>query len=230
MKKYEVISFDAYNTIFNVESSIKLVIGQLNSNANKEWENKFWKRLSLGIKNYFMYEATKKSFEKTYFLYKYALKTSGLINELTCSIDEAIELIKNAHSNSTLIPGISNFINDLKKEYRLVVVLSDSDTDVLKSSLVKNNLSFDIILTSEIAKGYKPNNENVFFLLSEIINYLPSKVLHIGDSTFDVLGSSKVGFQSCLFNPLSHLSEEIKESNHFIADTISDLYKLTLED
>ncbi|MGB9596959.1 MAG: HAD family hydrolase [Candidatus Poribacteria bacterium] len=67
-------------------------------------------------------------------------------------------------------------------EYRIPICLvSNIDNAVLDSALKHNQLNFDMIVTSEDCRSYKPRPE-MFQKALSILNLSNSNVLHIGDS------------------------------------------------
>ena len=83
----------------------------------------------------------------------------------------------------------------LKEKY-LIFIGSNTDNDVLKSVMHKNNITVDEVYTSENLKCYKPNSQFYTHILKD--NALsPQEVWFVGDSvTDDVLGPKSVGMKT----------------------------------
>jgi HAD superfamily hydrolase (TIGR01549 family) len=165
-------------------------------------------------------------FQKASFLYKNALNDKNLKKFLQVPIDIATEIICNSHANAVAIEGIQGLIQSLRKEY-IVVILSDADNDFLISALKKNNIIVDMIVTSEMAKGYKRNvNSNVFNHFLSQYNYSPDSIIHIGDSINDKIGCEKYGIKFLYFNPFNRPS---CINNINTVNSLSEIYDLFLE-
>ena len=99
------------------------------------------------------------------------------------------------------LPGIKSLLNKLRKYYQ-VAILSDADNSFLLNAIGRNQLSVDLIVSSEDARGYKPDQEsNVFTYLLKTTGYKPEEVLHIGDSENDFFGARNNKIDFWMFSP-----------------------------
>ena len=92
-------------------------------------------------------------------------------------------------------PETKDVLTALKEKY-LIFIGSNTDNDVLKSVMRKNNITVDKVYTSENLKCYKPNQ--LFFTHILMDNGLsPHEVWFVGDSvTDDILGPKSVGMKT----------------------------------
>lgn len=74
-----------------------------------------------------------------------------------------------------------------------VCIVSNIDNDALYAAMEYNRLSFDMIITSEDIRSYKPRPE-MFDAAFKLLNMKRDEVLHVGDSLFtDVRGAKSCG-------------------------------------
>ena len=79
-------------------------------------------------------------------------------------------------------------------------IISNADTDFLLDSIKNNSLGFDLIMTSEGVKSYKPH-PYIFEKALEYFGADPDEVLYIGDSPLeDIIGPQKLGIPSVWVN------------------------------
>lgn len=222
-----VVSLDAYDTLLPVEPSIQDVASLLCASPSQGWRRMLWKRLRCGIQEFFearaqTTDASPQTFVSARRIYEFALKKSELAEEIDVSIDEATEIIAVAHSRAKALPGASALVEKLKSQYWKVVCTADADNDFLAAALKDNDLRFKTVLTSEMARGYKADKENgVFDLLLKKVGVSPSEIVHIGDSRYDIIGSSVRGIRAVLFGPKDAILTDMPECP--ILSTIAEI-------
>ncbi len=90
-------------------------------------------------------------------------------------------------------------IEALRPHYRLAL-LSNADDDFLDACLTRNNLHFEVVLSSEKAGAIKPNPQ-IFLRLAELLGLPPHEVLYAGDNPLpDVLGPARAGMKVAWVN------------------------------
>jgi putative hydrolase of the HAD superfamily len=204
-QEFQIISFDAYDTLFPVSPQIEKLRPLLSKNYADDWDKNLWARLTDGISQFFHERRLTGSeeFVNARYVYRFALMNSKLNAEIDICIDDAVELITRAHAEAEALPGAGELIQSLRAQYKMVVLCTDSDNDFLAKTLAKNNLSFDLVVSSESVRGYKTDpNRGVFHHLLELTKENPEQILHIGDSLSDIVGARKMGISVWLFNPV----------------------------
>jgi len=102
--------------------------------------------------------------------------------------------------NPQIFPESISVLNTLDELGIPICIVSNIDNEVLDSALKYNDLKFDMIVTSEDCRSYKPRPE-MFEKALSLLNLKPSQVLHVGDSLFsDVHGAKKVGIPALWIN------------------------------
>ncbi len=112
--------------------------------------------------------------------------------------EKAAGILAYQHSLSSLYSDVLPFLTEVGNYYPICLA-SDTDSDMLGS--LTRIFPFDYVFTSEKVKAYKNDPEGRFF--KHMLNHYDMKadqILHIGDSSADVLGSKKSGLRSCWLN------------------------------
>lgn len=79
-------------------------------------------------------------------------------------------------------------------------VVSNADTDHLQNALSGNGLVFDLVVSSESAKAYKPDPA-IFKDALETLGVAPGHVLYVGDSQEDdIVAANRGGIQMAWLN------------------------------
>ncbi|WP_027631445.1 YjjG family noncanonical pyrimidine nucleotidase [Clostridium hydrogeniformans] len=201
--KYDIIMFDADDTLFDFKKSereaFKNTMGEFNIeydenyhlNIYKDINRVIWKELEEGL-------ITQKKLKVERFKrLSYRLKVKfdeekfaeSYMNHLSYAsyvYEDSIGLLEELHKNNRLII----ITNGLKKV---------QDNRIKKSTIAKY---FEYIVVSEEVKISKPDPKIFEHTLNNISYTDKSKVLMVGDSlTSDIQGGINFGIDTCWFNP-----------------------------
>jgi 2-haloalkanoic acid dehalogenase type II len=104
-----------------------------------------------------------------------------------------------AHCAAGLYPEVRDAVESLRRRHRLAV-LSDADTDFIERCLERNNLAFDVIVTSEDMQAYKPHVA-LFREACARLQVQPSEAVYVGDNPWaDVAGARNAGMRAVWLN------------------------------
>jgi len=201
--KYEVIIFDADETLFDFEKSereaFKNTMLEFNINYDEDYHLKLykdintaiWKELEEGL-------ITQKELKVERF--------KRLSDKLNAGFDEnefAKAYMKNLSQASFLYDDSEHLLETLHKDYRITVVtngLIDVQTTRIKKSIIAKY--FEDVVISEEVEVLKPDPK-IFEIALKNINYTDkSKVLLVGDSlTSDIQGGVNFNIDTCWYNP-----------------------------
>jgi len=116
--------------------------------------------------------------------------------------DAAARCLAQEHMRAVLFPDVVEFMAGVGHRFRLALV-SDMDRDMVDEMLAINGLSsrFELVIISEESGCFKCDPRGLMFarLLDES-GLAPGEILHIGDSTADVLGAGRAGIWTCWIN------------------------------
>ncbi len=81
-----------------------------------------------------------------------------------------------------------------------MAVVSNADDAMLRDILARNRLAFDVVVTSEACRAYKPAAE-IFEVAARELGVPPRGILHVGDSLeADVAGAQRLGMATAWVN------------------------------
>jgi len=113
--------------------------------------------------------------------------------------EAAYEHVRRRLGEATAFPEAPAVVEELRHRYRLAL-LSNADDDFLLPCLERNGLTFEVVVSSETARVYKPH-EAIFHRLAAEMGLEPGEIMYVGDSHFaDVLGAKHAGLQAAWFN------------------------------
>ena len=95
-------------------------------------------------------------------------------------------------SEAPAYPEVHSVIAALNERY-VTALMSNADDDFILPCLEHNNLHFDLLVTSEAVRSYKPWPD-IFWVTAERLGLPVSDILYVGDSPpSDVLGARSAG-------------------------------------
>ena len=218
--KYEIIIFDADETLFDFKKSEKKAFESTvidfgieykedyHFKIYKEINTAIWKELEDGL-------ITQKKL-KTERFRRLSKKLNIQFNE----IEFAKLFMKYLSQASFLYEESEELVKNLTKNYRLTIItngLSAVQDNRIKKSVIAGYFE-DIVVSEEIGVS-KPNPE-IFQHALNNINYTDkNKVLIVGDSlTSDIQGGINFGIDTCWFNPAMSLNEAGIKPTYVISD------------
>lgn len=201
--KYEVILFDADETLFDFKKSereaFKNSMIQFGFDYDENYHLKIYQEINTAIW---------KEFEEG-LITQAKLKVDRfkrLSDKLEVSFDAeefAKAYMEHLANGSFLYEGCTELLEDLHKSHKLSIVTngltSVQDKRIRKSTVAKY---FDTVVISEEILISKPNPEIFNHTLKTIDYSDKSKVLMVGDSlTSDIQGGINFGIDTCWYNP-----------------------------
>lgn len=225
--KYEMIIFDADETLFDFKKSEKVSLERTMREFNLDYEEGYhleiykeinsaiWKELEKGL-------ITQKELND--------LRFQRLLERLNINmnaIDFADAYIKHLSLASFLYESSYDLIEHLSKDYRMVI-LSNGLKEVQDNRLRKSPISrfFESIIISEEVGLAKPD-PSIFQLLFDHTNCTDkSKVLMVGDSlSSDIQGGINYGIDTCWYNAGETINQSKIKPTYEI-NRLTDLYDL----
>jgi 2-haloacid dehalogenase len=200
--KYEIIIFDADETLFDFRKSERDAFKNAMLEFDIEYDENYHLKIYQGINT-----AIWKEFEEGLITQK-ELKIERfkrLSDSLNAGFDEALfakSYMKHLSNASFLYDDSIELVESLHKDYKLTIVtngLKDvQDKRIRKSVIAKY---FEDIVVSEEVQVSKPDPKIFEHTLGNIKHTDKSKVLIVGDSlTSDIQGGINSGIDTCWFN------------------------------
>jgi len=191
--KPKAIVFDAYGTLFDVNSAAEKCKNKL---GNK-WESfaNFWRTTqleytwlrSLMKKHKDFWQITEDSLDKS-------MKVFNVDNNLK---NELLNLYKILSP----YPEVKKVLKNLKERKFKLAILSNGTPELLNDLVKKNNLNnlFDDLFSIEEVQIYKPDSK-VYDLPIKKYNIKPNEIVFLSANTWDVSGGGNYGYHSIWVN------------------------------
>ena len=191
--KPKAIVFDAYGTLFDVNSAAEKCKNKL---GNK-WESfaNFWRTTqleytwlrSLMKKHKDFWQITEDSLDKS-------MKVFNIDNNLK---NELLNLYKILSP----YPEVKKVLKNLKERKFKLAILSNGTPELLDDLVKKNDLNnlFDDLFSIEEVQIYKPDSK-VYDLPIKKYNIKPNEIVFLSANTWDVSGGGNYGYHSIWVN------------------------------
>ena len=191
--KPKAIVFDAYGTLFDVNSAAEKCKNKL---GNK-WESfaNFWRTTqleytwlrSLMKKHKNFWQITEDSLDKS-------MKVFNIDNNLK---NELLNLYKILSP----YPEVKKVLKNLKERKFKLAILSNGTPELLNDLVKNNDLNnlFDDLFSIEEVKIYKPDSK-VYDLPIKKYNIKPNEIVFLSANTWDVSGGGNYGYNSIWVN------------------------------
>ena len=191
--KPKAIVFDAYGTLFDVNSAAEKCKNKIGS----KWENfaNFWRTTqleytwlrSLMKKHKDFWQITEDSLDKS-------MKVFNIDNSLK---NELLNLYKILSP----YPEVKQVLSNLKKKKLKLAILSNGTPELLDELIKSNNLNnlFDDLFSIEEVKVYKPDSK-VYDLPIKKYKIKPEEITFLSANTWDVSGGGNYGYNSVWVN------------------------------
>ena len=193
MKNIKVIIFDAYGTLFDVNSAAekcKLKIGEKWKNFSNYWRTTqleyTWLR-SLMKRHKDFWQVTEDSLDKS--MHEYSIDVSMR--------DELLNLYKVLST----FPEVKEVLNKLKEKNYKLAILSNGTPSLLNELVRSNNLNniFNDVFSVEEVKTFKPDPK-VYNIPIKKYQIQKNEVAYLSANTWDVSAGGNYGFNPVWVN------------------------------
>ena len=193
MKNIKAIIFDAYGTLFDVNSAAE----KCKDKIGNKWESftNYWRTTqleytwlrSLMNRHKDFWQVTEDSLDKSMKAYK---------------IDNSMrsELL-NLYKTLSIFPEVKEVLNNLKEKNYKLAILSNGTSALLNKLVKSNNLEsiFDDIFSVEEVGIYKPDSK-VYDIPIKKYQIQKDEVVFLSANTWDVSGGGNYGYNSVWVN------------------------------
>ena len=193
MKNIKAIIFDAYGTLFNVNSAAE----KCKDKIGDKWEGfaNFWRTTqleytwlrSLMKRHQDFWKVTEDSLDKSMNLFKI---DKSMRNELL-----------NLYKVLNTFPEVKDVLNKLKEKNYKLAILSNGTPELLSELVSSNNLNniFDDIFSIEEVGVYKPDAK-VYDMPVKKYKIQKEEIIFLSANTWDVSGGGNYGYNSIWVN------------------------------
>jgi 2-haloacid dehalogenase len=112
------------------------------------------------------------------------------------------------------VPGVLDRI----RKYCKIVIMSNTDDDLIVGNLEKIGVPFDRVITAQQAKAYKPSKAMFDFALKEL-GCEVTDILHVAQGyEYDIVPTRKFGWTNVWINRYDFIAEEAYRPNYELSD------------
>ena len=193
MKNIKAIIFDAYGTLFDVNSAAE----KCKDKIGDKWEGfaNYWRTTQL---EYTWLRSLMNRHKDFWQVTEDSLDKSMKVFEIDSSMrNELLDLYKKLST----FPEVKEVLNNLKKKNYKLAILSNGTPALLNELVTSNNLDniFDDIFSIEEAGIYKPNSK-VYDLPIKKYQIQKYEVAFLSSNTWDVSGGGNYGYSAIWVN------------------------------
>ena len=216
MQNIKAIIFDAYGTLFDVNSAAK----KCKDKIGDKWENfaNYWRTTqleytwlrSLMKRHKDFWQVTEDSLEKSMKVFKI---DSSMRNELL-----------NLYKILSPFSEVPEVLKNLKKKNYKLAILSNGTPSLLNELVKSNNLEniFDDILSIEEVKIYKPDSK-VYDIPVKKYKIEKNEFAYLSANTWDVSGAGNYGFNPVWVNRNNSIFDNLDYVPKYQIENLSKL-------
>ena len=216
MKNIKAIIFDAYGTLFDVNSAAE----KCKEKIGDKWEDfaNYWRITqleytwlrSLMNRHKDFWQVTEDSLNKS-------------MKKFEIDQNMRSELL-NLYKILSTYPEVKKTLEELKRKNFKLAILSNGTPDLLNQLVKSNSLQefFDDIFSIETVGIYKPNAD-VYNIPIKKYNISKNEVLFLSSNTWDVSGGGNFGYKSIWVNRNSNIFDNLDYSPEFELKNLKDL-------
>ena len=193
MKNIKAIIFDAYGTLFDVNSAAE----KCKDKIGHKWENfsNYWRTTQL---EYTWLRSLMNRYKDFWKITEDSLDKSMKVFNIDISMRN--ELL-NLYKKLSPYPEVKKVLNNLKEKNYKIAILSNGTSSLLNELVLSNNLDnvFDDIFSIEEVKIYKPNSK-VYNIPINKYQINKDEAAFLSADTWDVSGGGNFGYNSIWVN------------------------------
>ena len=202
MSKVKAVIFDAYGTLFDVNSAAEKCKNQIGD----KWEGfaNYWRTTQL---EYTWLRSLMKRHKDFWKVTEDSLDKSMKVFNINHNMKE--ELLSLYKKLSTF-PEVNEILKQLKNKNLKLAILSNGSPNLLKELVNSNNLTeiFDDLFSIEEVKIYKPDNK-VYEIPINKYKIKPEEIVFLSSNTWDVSGGGNYGYQSIWVNRNNNIFDNL---------------------
>ena len=216
MKNIKAIIFDAYGTLFDVNSAAE----KCKEKIGDKWEDfaNYWRITQL---EYTWLRSLMNRHKDFWQITEDSLNKSIKKFEIDQSMRS--ELL-NLYKILATYPEVKKTLEELKRKNFKLAILSNGTPDLLNQLVKSNSLEefFNDIFSIETVGIYKPNAD-VYNIPIKKYNILKNEVLFLSSNTWDVSGGGNFGYKSIWVNRNNNIFDNLDYSPEFELKNLKDL-------
>ena len=219
MKKIKAIIFDAYGTLFDVNSAAE----RCKDKIGDKWENfsNYWRTTQL---EYTWLRSMMKRHKDFWKITEDSLDKSMEVFQIKKSMREELLIL---YKKLSTFPEVKNTLNVLKEKNYKLAILSNGTPSLLSRLVISNNLEkiFDDIFSIEEVGIFKPDSK-VYDLPIKKYKIEKNEVAFLSANTWDVSGGGNYGYKSIWVNRNSNIFDKLDFKPEYQIKNLNNLLEL----
>ena len=219
MKKIKAIIFDAYGTLFDVNSAAE----KYKDKIGDKWESfaNYWRTTqleytwlrSLMSRHKDFWQVTKDSLDKSMEAFKIDSSMRGYLLDL--------------YKILSTFPEVKEVLSKLKEKNYKLAILSNGTPTLLNELVKSNNLEgiFDKIFSIEQVGIYKPSSK-VYDIPIQKYKIQKDEVMFLSANTWDVSGAGNYGYKSVWVNRNNNVFDSLDYIPQYQVNNLGELLDL----
>ena len=216
MKNIKAIIFDAYGTLFDVNSAAE----KCKDKIGDKWEgfSNYWRTIQL---EYTWLRTLMNRHENFWKVTEDSLNKSMQIFKIDPSMKNELLSLYKVLSTFSEVKGV---LNELKKKNYKLAILSNGTPSLLNELVKSNNLDniFNDVFSIEEVKVYKPHPK-VYNIPIEKYQIQKNEVVYLSANTFDVSAVGNFGFNPVWVNRNKGIFDNLDYVPKYQIDNLSKL-------
>ena len=219
MKNIKAIVFDAYGTLFDVNSAAE----KCKNKIGDKWENfaNYWRTTQL---EYTWLRSLMKRHKDYWQITEDSLDKSMLTFEIDKSMKS--ELLK-LYKELSPFPEVKNVLEEFKNKSIKIAILSNGTPDLLNHLVKSSNLEnlFDDIFSIEEVKIYKPDPK-VYDIPVKKYKIKKQEITFLSSNTWDVCGGGNYGYNAIWVNRGNNIFDNLDYKPNNEVNNLKELLNL----
>lgn len=229
VKEFQVICIDMFQTLVNIYTRRNFIWQRiLGEEYSLELQELYGQQLDRQIfEKFHIHISESKEFFNLKSIFEIYFSQIFKENNLSYEAKKAAEIFTGEHGYAVPYEDTEMFLDIVGKKYPICLV-SDADFNMVAPLLKK--FKFDKVFISEEVGAYKKDSENKMF--KKVLEHYavePGKILHIGDSSSDIIGASNLGISTCWINRHDYKLKSDVEPTYKVKTLIEVLSILGIE-
>ena len=216
MNNSKVIVFDAYGTLFDVNSAAE----KCKDKIGNKWENFaiFWRTTQL---EYTWLRSLMKKHKNFWQITEDSLDKSMEVFQIEKSLRNDL---LNLYKELSLYPEVKNVLEKLKKKSFKIAILSNGTPELLNHLVKSSDLEnlFDDIFSVEEVKIYKPDPK-VYDMPVNKYKVDKGEITFLSANTWDVSGAGNYGYNSIWVNRNNSIFDNLDYKPQIEIENLSEL-------
>ena len=190
----KAIIFDAYGTLFNVNSAAEKCKSKIGNNKWEDFAN-FWRTTQL---EYTWLRSLMKKHKDFWQITEDSLEKSMKVFDINKNLKKDL---LNLYKDLTPYPEVKEVLKILKKKNFKLAILSNGTPELINGLIKNNNLDnlFDDLFSIEEVKVYKPDFR-VYDMPTKKYNLKANEIVYLSANTWDVSGGGNYGYNCVWVN------------------------------